>query len=92
MADFYSVMKEHVRHIIMYENTCHYLSYRVEIVLMQKWSREVTRSIVHEVQKMKLFSIILNCMPDIIQQEQMSVIVEIFSIHEAEVKVKEHFL
>lgn len=49
MADFYSVMKEHVRHIIMYENTCHYLSYRVEIVLMQKWSREVTRSIVHEV-------------------------------------------
>jgi hypothetical protein len=55
MTNFDSVMKVHVRHFINNKNTCHYLSPRMQIDLIQKWPGEITGSVVHEAQKMKCF-------------------------------------
>jgi hypothetical protein len=85
-------MKEHVRRFVNNEKSRHYLSHRVQNDLIQKFSEEATSSIVQEVQKMKYFSIILDCTPDIGHQEQMSVNVQIVCIHEEEVMIKERFL
>lgn len=62
------IMKEHLRRIDEKEIYHHYLSPRIQNVLIERLAHEIISAIIQKIKKVKYFYVILDCTPDISHQ------------------------
>jgi hypothetical protein len=94
MKRFYPAMKERVWCFVSDNNSCQYLSHRMNNVLNLKFSADEIRKICKKwsLRNMKCISTVLNFVPDICRQEPVSTTVLTVLVHEKEAEVKENIL
>ncbi|PWA73035.1 zinc finger MYM-type protein 1 [Artemisia annua] len=93
MAEFDSVMQEHIRRIKNNEIHNHYLGHNIQNELISLLGCTIKTEIVKSIKDAIYFSIILDCTPDISHTEQMSIIIRCLDISSSStIKVMEYFL
>ncbi|XP_071695377.1 uncharacterized protein [Rutidosis leptorrhynchoides] len=92
LEEFDPIIKEHVRRITNDEVHVHYLGHKIQNELILMLGDEIKKQIIKEVKEAKYYSIILDCTPDLSNQEQMSMIVRYVKCTSNSVIVEESFL
>ncbi|XP_076901445.1 uncharacterized protein LOC143555850 [Bidens hawaiensis] len=92
LEEFDPVIKEHVRQIINDEVHVHYLGHNIQNELIFMIAQEIKKEITKQIKEAKYYSIILDCTPDSIHQEQMTIIVRYLKFSSNYVTVEESFL
>ncbi|XP_022041127.1 zinc finger MYM-type protein 1-like [Helianthus annuus] len=92
LEEFDPIMKEHVRRVLNEECHVHFLGHNIQYELIQLLRDKVRTKIIKKVKQAKYYSIILDCMPDISHQEQMSIIVRYVNFNSISLTVEESFL
>ena len=92
ITEFDPIMNEHIRHIKNEGIQHHYLGHKIQNELIDMLAYEVRSTIIKKIKESKYFSVILDCTPDISQQEKMSVILRCVNISENPIKVDEYFI
>ncbi len=92
MARFDPIMKDHLNRVkrgTASHNS--YLGHHVQNELIDLLSSKIISAIVDDIKQAKIFSIILDCTPDISQTEQLSVVIRVVSLMEKP-HIREHFM
>ena len=99
MKRFYPVTKERIWSCVSDNDSCQYLSHRVENGLTLKFSAdEIPMSckkcsvLFCSLRNMKFFPKVLDCMPNICRQQPVSAAIPIVLVNEKEAEVKENIL
>uniref|UniRef100_A0A8C1E7M5 TTF-type domain-containing protein n=1 Tax=Cyprinus carpio carpio TaxID=630221 RepID=A0A8C1E7M5_CYPCA len=91
MAQFDSVMTEHIRRIQNQETRrVHYLSGTIQNEIIAIIGNKVLEEIVRRVHRAKYYSVIMDCTPDVSHKEQLSIVLRIVNC-EPSVSIAEHF-
>lgn len=90
MAQFDSVMTEHIRKIENQETRVHYLSGTIQNEIIALIGNKVLEEIVRRVHRAKYYSVIMDCTPDVSHKEQLSIVLRIVNC-EPSVSIAEHF-
>uniref|UniRef100_A0A9J8CNG3 TTF-type domain-containing protein n=1 Tax=Cyprinus carpio carpio TaxID=630221 RepID=A0A9J8CNG3_CYPCA len=91
MAQFDSVMTEHIRRIQNQETRrVHYLSGTIQNEIIAIIGNKVLEEIVRRVHRAKYYSVIMDCTPDVSHKEQLSIVLRIVNC-ESSVSIAEHF-
>ncbi|XP_061902273.1 zinc finger MYM-type protein 1-like isoform X2 [Entelurus aequoreus] len=91
IAKFDPVLKDHVRRIDSGAEHITYLGKTIQNELITCISDKIVETRVSEIKQSKYYAVILDCTPDVSNQEQMSVVVHTVNIDKTP-EVKEHFL
>ena len=92
LATFDPTMQEYVRRIKDGETHDHYFGQQIHNELIELMTSEVKKIIIDKLKLAKNFSVILDCTPDVIHKEQMSLIVRFVDVSHCDIKVVEHFI
>lgn len=92
IAEFDSIMAEHLRRFVKQESGHHYLSNIIQNELLSTMSKLISDSIISSVNSNKYFAIIVDATPDISHQEQLTIVVRFVSYKNNQFKICEHFL
>ncbi|XP_050387184.1 uncharacterized protein LOC126803416 [Argentina anserina] len=92
LVEFDLNIKKHVGRIDKDEVQYHYLSHKIQNEIIQLLVGEVKSSIISRVKEAKYFSVLLDCTPDLSNEEQMSLVLRIVNVSTTPVMVEEYFL
>lgn len=87
-------MKEHIRKITFDEIHTHYLRKEIQNEIIYLLAKKIRLHILKCLKEAKYYSIVLDCMPDISNKEQITMIFRFVTISEdpGEVTINEHFV
>ncbi|XBI17559.1 hypothetical protein VPH35_059586 [Triticum aestivum] len=92
LAEFDTVIKEHVDRITIEKIRDHYLGPSIHNELINMLTTAIRSRIIEKVKEAKYFSVILDCTPDASHQEQMSLIIRYVDTSSASFCIEESFL
>jgi hypothetical protein len=92
MAEFDSVIQEHVQRITNNDIHTHYLGHGIQNEVIDLLAAAIRSEIIRKIKESKYFSVILDCTPDISHQEQMSLIIRYVDTSSDSVHIEESFL
>jgi len=92
LAEFDSIVQEHVRRITDDDLHFHYLGHNIQNELILLLSFGIKTEIIRRIKQAKYFSVILDCTPDVSHQEQMSLIIRYVDVSSNSVSIEESFL
>ncbi|CAN1168170.1 Zinc finger MYM-type protein 1 [Linum perenne] len=92
LAEFDPIIQEHVHRITNDEIHYNYLGPKIQNEIILLLASSIKSQVIGKIKQAKYFSVILDCIPDISHQEQMSMILRYVDVSSNSISVEESFL